>query len=46
MPKNPRKVSAEEAIAAIKPGDMVFIEGTCGEPRTLVDALVEDKKRL
>jgi len=41
-----RKVSAAEAIAAIKPGDMVFIEGTCGEPRTLVDALVEDKQRL
>ena len=44
--KKPRKSTAEEAIAAIKPGDMVFIEGTCGEPRTLVDALVEDKKRL
>ena len=41
-----RKVSAAEAIAAVKPGDMVFIEGTCGEPRTLVDALVEDRKRL
>ena len=41
-----RKVSAQEAIAAIKPGDMVYIEGTCGEPRTLVDALVEDKQRL
>lgn len=41
-----RKVSAAEAIGAIKPGDMVFIEGTCGEPRTLVDALVEDKQRL
>ncbi len=41
-----QKASAEEAIAAIKPGDMVFIEGTCGEPRTLVDTLVEDKKRL
>ena len=37
-----RTVSAAEAIAAIRPGDMVFIEGTCGEPRTLVDALVED----
>ena len=41
-----RKVSAPEAIGVIKPGDMVFIEGTCGEPRTLVDALVEDKERL
>jgi 4-hydroxybutyrate CoA-transferase len=41
-----REVSAAEAIAAIDPGGMVFIEGTCGEPRTLVDALVDDKKRL
>lgn len=41
-----RKVSAAEAIGVIRPGDMVFIEGTCGEPRTLVDALVEDKERL
>ena len=41
-----RTVSAAEAIAAISPGDMVFIEGTCGEPRTLVDALVDDKDRL
>lgn len=41
-----RTVSAAEAISAIKPGDMVFIEGTCGEPRTLVDALVDDRKRL
>ncbi|MEA1959561.1 MAG: acetyl-CoA hydrolase/transferase C-terminal domain-containing protein [Chloroflexota bacterium] len=42
----PRIVSAAEAIGAIKPGDMVFIEGTSGEPRTLVDALAEDHKRL
>ncbi|MCK4363028.1 MAG: 4-hydroxybutyrate CoA-transferase, partial [Dehalococcoidia bacterium] len=41
-----RKVSAAEAIGVIRPGDMVFIEGTCGEPRTLVDALVEDRERL
>ena len=41
-----REVSAAEAIAAIEPGGMVFIEGTCGEPRTLVDALVDDKERL
>ena len=44
--KAQRRVSAEEAIRAIKPGDMVFIEGTSGEPRTLVDALVADHKRL
>jgi hypothetical protein len=25
-----REVSAAEAIAAIDPGGMVFIEGTCG----------------
>ena len=39
-------VDAAEAIGAIKPGNMVFIEGTTGEPRTLVDALVEDRQRL
>ena len=44
--KAQRRVSAEEAIRAIKPGDMVFIEGTSGEPRTLVDALATDHKRL
>ena len=44
--KAQRRVSAEEAIAAIKPGDMVFIEGTSGEPRTLVDALAADHVRL
>ena len=44
--KAQRRVSAEEAIRAIKPGDMVFIEGTSGEPRTLVDALAADHKRL
>ena len=41
-----RRVSTEEAIGSIKPGDMVFIEGTSGEPRTLVDALVADHVRL
>jgi 4-hydroxybutyrate CoA-transferase len=44
--KAQRRVGAEEAIAAIKPGDMVFIEGTSGEPRTLVDALAADHVRL
>ena len=44
--KAQRRVSAEEAIRAIKPGDMVFIEGTSGEPRTLVDALAADHMRL
>jgi hypothetical protein len=38
------KVGAAEAIGVIRPGDMVFIEGSCGEPRTLVDALVEDRE--
>ncbi len=44
--KAQRRVSAEEAIRTIKPGDMVFIEGTSGEPRTLVDTLAADHKRL
>ena len=46
MDKPHHKVSAEEAIRAIKAGDTVFIEGTCREPQTLVEALVEDKERL
>ena len=46
MDKPHRKVSAEEAIRAIRPGDTVYIEGGCGEPQTLVEALVEDKERL
>ena len=46
MNKAHRRVSAEEAIRAIKAGDTVYVEGGCGEPQTLVEALVEDKERL
>ena len=46
MNKLHRKVSAEEAIKAIQPGDTIYIEGGTGEPQTLVEALVEDKQRL
>lgn len=43
---NPRWVTAEEAIAAIKPGSTILIGESCGEPQTLVEALVADKERL
>lgn len=46
MDKLHHKVSAEEAIRAVKPGDTVYIEGGTSEPQTLVEALVEDKERL
>lgn len=43
---NPRFVSAQEAIRAIEPGCTVFLGESCGEPQTLVEALVEDRERL
>jgi 4-hydroxybutyrate CoA-transferase len=46
MDKPHHKVSAEEAIRAIKAGDTVYIEGATSEPQTLVEALVDDKERL
>lgn len=43
---NPKFVSAQEAISAIEPGGTVFLGESCGEPQTLVEALVADKERL
>ena len=43
---NPRFVGAQEAISAIKPGSTVLIGESCGEPQTLVEALVAAKERL
>ena len=43
---NPKFVSAQEAISAIKPGSTILIGESCGEPQTLVEALVETKERL
>lgn len=42
----PQSVNAEQAIGAIAPGSTVFIGESCGEPQTLVDALVNDRERL
>ncbi|MGK2850834.1 MAG: acetyl-CoA hydrolase/transferase family protein [Candidatus Limnocylindrales bacterium] len=42
----PRRVSAREAIAAVPPGVRVVIGPACGEPTTLVEALVSDAARL
>ena len=43
---NPKFVSAQQAIRAIEPGCTVFLGESCGEPQTLVEALVEDRERL
>ena len=43
---SPKVTSASEAIAAIKPGSVIFMGESCGEPPTLVEALIEDKERL
>ena len=42
----PKLVSAQEAIKAIKPGSTVFIGESCGEPQTLVEALIANKEKL
>jgi acyl-CoA hydrolase/RimJ/RimL family protein N-acetyltransferase len=36
-----RQVSAAEAVAAVRPGDKVFVGSACATPATLVDALQE-----
>jgi 4-hydroxybutyrate CoA-transferase len=41
-----RVTSAQEAIAAIKPGSVIFLGESCSEPQTLVEALIEDRERL
>ncbi len=43
---NSKFVTAQEAINAIKPGSIIFVGESCGEPQTLVEALVEAKERL
>lgn len=42
----PELVSAQEAIKAIEPGSTVFIGESCGEPQTLVEALIASKDKL
>lgn len=42
----PKLVSAQEAIKAIKPGSTVFIGESCGEPQTLVEALIANREKL
>ncbi|MBI2869103.1 MAG: 4-hydroxybutyrate CoA-transferase [Chloroflexi bacterium] len=41
-----QQVSAREAIAQIRPGSTILIGESCGEPQTLIEALVADKERL
>lgn len=42
----PRRVSAREAIATVPPGARLVIGPGCGEPTTLLTALVDDAARL
>ena len=42
----PKLVNAQEAIKAIKPGSTVFIGESCGEPQTLIEALIANKEKL
>jgi len=41
-----KRVSAPEAIKAIKSGDRLIIPICCGLPQTLIEALVQNKDRL
>ncbi len=41
-----RKVSAEEAVKAIRPGDRVVFSHACGEPTCLVEAMVDRAEEL
>ena len=40
------KVVAGEAVKAIEPGNRVIIPLGCGEPETILEAMVEDRERL
>ena len=42
----PNLVNAQEAIKAIKPDSTVFIGESCGDPQTLVEALIANKENL
>lgn len=41
-----RKTTADEAVRRIKPRSVVAIGTGCGEPQTLVDALVDQRERF
>jgi 4-hydroxybutyrate CoA-transferase len=41
-----KTAGAQEAISSIAPGSTIFIGEACGEPQTLVEALVTQKERL
>lgn len=44
--KHPRKVLAAEAISALRAGQRVILGDGCGEPQTLGEALLADRRRL
>lgn len=41
-----KRVTAQKAIQAIRPGDRVILPICCGLPQTLIEALIADKDRL
>jgi len=43
---NQRLTTAQEAVKAIKPGDRVVTAHACGEPRSLVEAMVDRAAEL
>jgi 4-hydroxybutyrate CoA-transferase len=46
MYKKPKIVSAKDAIKNIKSGDLVVFSPACGEPTTIINALLEEKDRF
>ncbi len=41
-----KKTSAQDALRAVRSGHTVYLGSACGEPQTLIEALVADYKRL
>src|SRR3989304_2010307 len=46
MLKKAKIVSAEKAVSNIKSCDTVVFSPACGEPTTIIDALIEEKDRF
>lgn len=45
LDRKPKTMSAEEAVSAVKSGDVVFVQGAAATPRGLVPALAEHGKK-
>ena len=46
MPKKPKIVRVKEAIESIKSGDLIVFSPACGEPKVIMDALLEERERF